>query len=383
MGGRRIDRDHEIERHHRARRMGEIAELARQVEDGLRGSFEFLQIRRARAELQARERDAGHGEERRQMCDIERAPHIVRMFRITAPHDADLEAAHRREAIGPTRQSFRRRTQIRHLRRDRLEARLEEMRQAHQGAVASIRRRIAAIAENVDAGQALPHQAHELLMHAQTHLAGTLGEQRNVAGELQRVAEPLLGLDIDVPAGEAFALPRAFGKARPLALGRTQPPFVFRPAFGEVAVHQQQYAEARMRIGMVRRKSDGAAQDRHRLRVNAVVVQRGAEIGPGIAIGRIERGGTAIGVDRRVETLEAMQRVAEIAMRLSEIGIGGDRPAIGAHRFFIVLQFEERGTEIAPGERHGGIDRDRAAAFFDRPFEPAGLAIHFAEIGVK
>ena len=99
-------------------------------------------------------------------------------------------------------------------------------------------------------------------MHPQRHRAGARGEQRQVARELQRVAETLLGLHIDVLAGEALALPGPLRKARALALARAQPPFVFVPALAEIAAHQQQDAESGMRIGVLRRERDGAAQRR-------------------------------------------------------------------------------------------------------------------------
>ena len=115
-------------------------------------------------------------------------------------------------------------------------------------------------------------------------LAGARGERRDIARELQRVAKALLGLDIDVLAGEAFALPRIFRKFWALALGRAQPPFVFVPAFAEIAAHEQEYAEPGMGVGVMRRQRDGAAQRRNTFVEAAAMMQRGAEIGPGVGV---------------------------------------------------------------------------------------------------
>ncbi len=57
----------------------------------------------------------------------------------------------------------------------------------------------------------------------------------------------------------------------------------------------------------------------------AGVMQRGAEIGPGIGVVRVQLDRAAIGRDRLVEALKRMQRIAEIAVRLGETRIGGDR----------------------------------------------------------
>ena len=167
-------------------------------------------------------------------------------------------------------------------------------------------------------------------MHAQRDLGAAREKKRHVARELQRIAETLLGLDINVLAGEVFALPRDFRKFRALALGRAQPPLVFVPAFGEVAAHEKENAEAGPRIGVMRRQRDGAAQCRNAFFEAAAVMQRGAEIGPAVGIIGIDLDGAAVSGDRLVEAPQGMQRVAEIAVRLGKIGLGRDRLALGA-----------------------------------------------------
>ncbi len=103
---------------------------------------------------------------------IERAAGIVDVLGIAGPDDADLEAFHFRKPAVPALRRLRRRAQIGHLGRDGFEPRLEEARQAQQHGVALVGRRIAAVAEHDDAGQAFAHQLHQLLVHAQRDLAG-------------------------------------------------------------------------------------------------------------------------------------------------------------------------------------------------------------------
>jgi hypothetical protein len=302
---------------------------------------------------------------------------------IARPHDADLEALHFGESRAPLLRRIGGRAQIGNRGRDGFEPRFESARQAQQHGVALIGRRIAAVAENGDARQALAQQSHELLVHAQRDFSAARGKQRHVACKLQRIAEPLLGLDINVLAGEILALPRNLGKFWAFAFGRAQAPLVFIPAFGEIAAHQQENAESGPRIGVVRRQRYGAAQHRNALFEAAAVVQRGAEIGPGVGVIGIDLNGAPIGDDRFVEAPQRMQRVAEIAMRLGEIGIGRDRLALGLGGFFVIFELVQRDAEIAQRRGHRRLDLDRCARRVGGELGPAGKAEHFAEIGVK
>ena len=80
------------------------------------------------------------------------------MLGIARPDHADLDALHLGEPLVPALCRVRRRAQIGHLGRNGFEPRLEQARQAQQHGVALIGRRIAAIAEHGDAGQALAQQ---------------------------------------------------------------------------------------------------------------------------------------------------------------------------------------------------------------------------------
>ena len=305
------------------------------------------------------------------------------MVGIAGPHDADAQTFHFRQPRGPARRGVRRRMQIGDLSRNGLEPRLENARQAQQHGVALIGCGIAAIAEHDDAGQAFAHQADELLVHAHRDLGAARKKERHIARKLQCVAKTLFGLNVNVLAGKIFALPGDFRKFRALALGRAQTPLVFVPAFGKIAAHKKQNAEAGPRIGVMWRQRDGAAQCRNAFFEAAAVMQRGAEIGPAVGIIGIDFDGATVSGDRLVEAPQGVQRVAEIAVCLGKIRLGRDRLALGARRALVVFQFIERNAEIAERGGHFGIDLERGTRGIGGELGSAGEAEHFAEIGME
>jgi glycosyl transferase family 2 len=198
----------------------------------------------------------------------------------------------------------------------------------------------------------------------------------------QAIAKSLLGLDVDVLAAEVFALPRPFRKARTRAFGRAQPPFVFVPALGEIAPHQEENAEPGMRIGMMRRQGNRVTQGGDSLLEGTAMVQRRAEIGERRGMTRIERHGPAIGCDRLVVTPLSVERVAEIAVRISEIRAELDCLAVRPLGLGIVLQLVERDAEIGVGHRHRPVDGDGSLCRFGGEARPPDKPQHLTEIGV-
>ena len=220
-------------------------------------------------------------------------------------------------------------------------------------------------------------------MHAQRHRASACGEQRQIARELQAVAKTLLGLHINVLAGEVFPLPGPLRETRALALARARPPFIFLPALGQIAAHEQEDAEPGVGVGVMRRKRDRAAQRHDRFIETAVVVQRGAEIGPGVGVVGLQFDGATVGCDSAIELAQGMQRVAEIAVRLGESRIGSDCLALRLRRLLVVLQLIERDAEVAQRRWHRWLNFERAPRLLDRELGPAGEPVHFAEIGLE
>jgi hypothetical protein len=75
---------------------------------------------------------------------------------------------------------------------------------------------------------------------------------------------------------------------------------------------------------VVRRKRQRVAQGGDTLLVDPVVVQRGAEIGPGFGVVGLDLDGAVVADDRLVELPQCVQGIAEIAVRLGEFWIGGE-----------------------------------------------------------
>ena len=304
------------------------------------------------------------------------------MSGITGPRDADFDAGHAGKPLHPALRRICRHAQIGHSRRDGFEPRFERPRQAQERNVELIGRRFAAVAEHGYADKTFAQQRRQLLLHAQRHMPGARRQQRDVARELQRIAQALLGLHIDVLAGEVLALPRREWKSRPFVLGRAQAPLVFVPAFAEIAAHQQQQAESGMRIGVMRCERDGAAHCRCAVVETPAVMQRRAEIGPCIRKVGSQFDGATVGIDGVIEPSQSVQRIAEIAVRFGKSRLGRDSLAVRAGGFAKLPHLVERDTEIAPCF---GVVRPKlncAAGGGDRVLRPSGEAVHLAEIAV-
>ena len=105
-----------------------------------------------------------------------------------------------------------------------------------------------------DAGQAGEEAASARGTSSMTRRPG--GDERRVAAELDRVAEALLGMQQQDAAAERLARPQGCANRRGRAAGPPAP-FVFPPAFGELAVQQQSEGQVVMGIREVRVEGNG------------------------------------------------------------------------------------------------------------------------------
>src|SRR5205823_4512279 len=105
-----------------------------------------------------------------------------------------------------------------------------------------------------DAWRERPQQPVELAPHEEGDARPAVGEEREIAGELDDVAKPLLLVDDDPLAGELLAAPDGIGrrqKARPRVV-ELPAGFVARPARREIAERQRRDAAVEQRAGIVR-----------------------------------------------------------------------------------------------------------------------------------
>jgi len=209
---------------------------------------------------------------------------------------------------------------------------------------------------------------------AQGHPGAACGQQRQVACELDRVAEPLLGEHEDVAAVERLALPVRARQRRERVREAALAPLVARPALLEAAGEQAGDALVPMRGGEVGPQVDGAlagsdglgggaalAEDvaqadmrlhQHRVETDrlaqrglgglgAVQVGQGvAEVGVGRSVRRVGGHGERESLRRRPEPRQGVERGAMQEVRLGEHG--------------------RRLRDIGQQRRHGGRDVARA-----------------------
>ena len=138
MRDRGIDGDHQVERRDRRRRVGEVREFRRQILDRDLAALELLEVGGVRAELQAHERGAGHGKERRHHRKFDGAAEIVGVLGIAGPDHADLQSLQMGEALLPALGRVGRGAQIGHGRGNGFEPRLQEPGQAEQRGIAVV-----------------------------------------------------------------------------------------------------------------------------------------------------------------------------------------------------------------------------------------------------
>src|SRR6202011_351938 len=192
-------------------------------------------------------------------------------------------------------------------------------------------------------------QRDDRFLDFQDYLAAAGGNQRQVAQELNRVAETLLGMQQDGLAVERLAAPlRLFEIAR-LQVADAPARLVFLPAGGEVAAQEVQHA---------------LAGERH-------------------AVAGIERTGAAEARERLVHAAHVLEREAEVEVRDGEARGERDRPAAGGLRFFRAADGAQRVGEIGMGLRVAGPQLGRAAEVFGRFLEPALLAQRRAQVVVR
>src|SRR5262249_24097858 len=103
-------------------------------------------------------------------------------------------------------------------------------------------RRCVAVAHDRDAAAKRRHQLRQLRLHLQHHRRAARGEKGRKAGEHDRVAEALLGVEQKTLASEVLAAPLGRAEnARPPG-GAVTTRFVFRPAGAQIALLQQEEA---------------------------------------------------------------------------------------------------------------------------------------------
>jgi len=141
------------------------------------------------------------------------------------------------------------------------------------------RRRVARDDHLGHARQAIA-QAAQRRLHFQDDARAARGDQRRVAQEMDRVAEPLLGVQQDRAAGDVFAAPLRpveFPRIRQ-GFARAPAPLVFDPAAVQVAGAQPGHRAHRVGFGAAGIERDRAIERCQGFAVTALLLQRDAEV---------------------------------------------------------------------------------------------------------
>ena len=147
----------------------------------------------------------------------------------------------------------------------------------------------------------------------------------------------------------------------------------------EILERERQIIE---RVGIVGTKLQRSAIDGFGFVRPFQLAQTGAEIIPCVSKIRHQLEGAAV---RRLgvgETLETLQRIAAITVRLGKAVVERDGAVIELQCLFEFALIEQGNAEVAQGARIVRIDFQRAPAGRDRFVDASGEPAHLAEIGV-
>ena len=374
MGRRAVDRDHEVERLDEGGAHCEIGKLGGQVLNQ-RAAALCRGLVGPCADLQAEPARAGDPQELDKGRETGAPIVIVLVARLARPGDADLERALRRPEAGSIGlHPLGRSGEVASRRGDRLERRAEDVGQREQ-------RRL-----DVEGGQRgaarhdrrIPLQACEQgrkwRLALEDDCAAALGHQRHIAGELEGVAEALLGIEQNGSAAQWLARPSWLGEAagRAALLGAPAP-FVLGKAPSEISALQIGERAVEMRLRAFRPEAEYGAEALDRLGPPAgsfvyqrEVVERVNRVG-------LEHERLAQGRLGLLEPPQAAQRIADIGEQPGVVRLDGERPAVVRDRRREAIERLQDHAEIVERAQMVGIVAQHLAKGGKRLLGPAGL----------
>jgi hypothetical protein len=170
-------------------------------------------------------------------------------------------------------------------------------------------------------------EAHQgrLAHHGDT--ATTLMHQRDVPDELQRIAQPLLGMDEDGPPVQGGAVPEGGAERRQSAEFLALPsPFVTRPSVLELAHLEPGQRLIPMRLGIVRLEADRLLIARVGLVEPALLPQCDAEVVVGIGKVGLEADGPLVARHGLREPVLLFQDAPQVVVGIGIVGLEADGP---------------------------------------------------------
>ena len=230
------------------------------------------------------------------------------------------------------------------------------------------------------------HQRAQRPLHLKHHPRGARRNLRRIAGELDRIAKTLLGVQQNGLSGDVIrAGPQRLheiplGAAMLLGL---PPPFVLIEAAHKVAEQQAAQRLVIMSVGKIRPYGAHAFVTGQRLIEAPHILQSNAAIGERLEIIRPQRERTVVACERIIKSLERVQRIAAVVMRLGAVRHQRQRTIVVRQRVVEPLQGTQRTAAI--DARVGKIrpQRERAVATRQRLLEPLQRVKRIAAVGMR
>ncbi len=333
-----IDRDHQIQIGHQPGRIGEISHLPHEI--GHPGRRPIL--------LQTEKPQPIHPEQRRQPIRTQRPLSVANHLRIARPRHPDPgpPIPHGPQTRAPSRRQPHIRTQ--RSRRNRLQRRSQRQRQALHRAVQIERRQRLPTRHDPIHSRQIPQQPDQRRLHLHDDPQSSGGGQRRVTAELQRVAQPLFGMDQQRAAPARLTEPLRLHKrsASPGHIRRFPAPFVFPPPLRHVTHGQQRHGQIAMRIRKIQLQADGRPEAGERRLRQPLFLQDGPEIVVcPRRVGPKHHRLPATG-GRLVQPALLRQHGTQRVMRLHQVGPQRDRPMAATGRLLQLSQPTERNAKI-------------------------------------
>ena len=215
--------------------------------------------------------------------------------------------------------------------------------------------------------------------------AGLRGHERDVAEELERVAEALLGVEENGAAGEGGAVPLGLAEiaAEGEEVAALPAPFVLWPAGGKIATVEEEEGEIAVGIGVVGLEGDGLA-------IGSGSVVEAGEIAEGVAevivsggVAGVERVGLVVSGEGFVDVALGAEGVAEIEVGVGELGVELKGAAGGGDGFVEAAALLERVGKVVVEFGAGGLEGDGSFVGGDGIVEAGLFEIYVAEGGVE
>ncbi|CAM2197695.1 protein of unknown function [Paraburkholderia kururiensis] len=368
MGNRRIHADDEIELGHERCRVGVRVEPVRNVEQRRR----FGKARPVFVAHVFLQRDEAHGrlEERRELRYAHRTVRVVHVRAAARPCNAHARPlACRGHDVVPLREPGGVGRKVRRLRRNAGGARAEREGQAQQRTVPVERRHRIVFADDRHRARIVAQKRQQRALNAQHDTRVGVGQQVDVADELQRVAEALFVMHEQRPARRGLRF-RAFpqgGVGKAVRVGAVAPaPFVFAPAVLELAEQQVGLRAIRTGAHVVGVDSERLAKLGEGF-VEAVQIAQGdAQVHVGRREVRLDGDGAPVGCHFVVVAAQRAEELAPVVMRFVELRMAHAQAIEGCQRTFVLAVLYERHREPMQQRRMIGGPRKTALEEVDR-----------------